>query len=108
VGQELRPAVVGPDDVDERLDPLVERVARDLGVAEEGEQLIRPVAHDRDQELLARPEVVLDDAPRDAGAGGDAVRGGPVVALLDDRGHRGGEHAVAGRRIAGPGHAHRC
>src|SRR5207237_178098 len=59
-----------------------------------------------EQQVLAGAEVVLDDAPRDAGPLGDPVRAGAVEAFLDDRVDCGRQHALAGR-VVGAGGAQR-
>ena len=100
VGDEPRPAVEAPDHIGERLEALLEGVARDHRRLERVDQLLHALLECREEQRLTRAEVVLDHTPGDTGALGDPVRAHAVETLLEDAVDRGVDQPRA-RRVRG-------
>jgi hypothetical protein len=65
-------------------------------------EVVPPVVDDLEQQQLAAAELVLERAPRDAGAPRDLVRARAVIALVQDALDGGVEDPRARRRAVGP------
>lgn len=89
VSQILWPAVMSQQNVYEMLDPLRGRVAFDVCVLYDLDEVSNAILEYCEHQALSRPEVVLDDTPGDPGASGDLICARPVEPTFENAGHGG-------------------
>jgi hypothetical protein len=75
--------------VDKILDPLPGRVALDVCVLHHLDEVTNAILEYCEHQALSRPEVVLNDTPRDPGASRDLICARPVEPTFENAGHGG-------------------
>src|ERR1039458_8856177 len=80
--QILRTGVVRGENLEKRLEALLERVAADVSRPDLGTELVPCRVQHFEKEPFPALELILDRSPRDAGSPSNVVGTGLVVALL--------------------------
>src|SRR6202042_1388187 len=84
VSEVLRTRVVRGENLEKRLEALLEGGAADVGRPDLVAELVPRRVQHFEQETFPALELILDRSPRDAGAPRDVVGAGLVVALFQD------------------------